>query len=123
MATDFKKYAGADTLTLNPSGIVPMDKRVLVRVDTVETKSAGGIILLNTDKEQMAQTKATIVAVGETAWSEAMHDASNFGVDFTRPLPGSRVLISKYGGITVRGADGEDYRLLNDDDVTARLEE
>lgn len=107
----------------NASGIVPMDKRVLVKPDTVESKTAGGIILLNTEKEQMAQLKATVIAVGETAWSEAMHDARNFGVEFTRPSGGSRVMIAKYGGIEVKGSDGETYRLLNDDDVTARLEE
>lgn len=109
--------------TENPSGIVPMDKRVLVKPDVVEKKSAGGIILLDTEKKEMAQTKATIVAVGETAWSEAMHDARNFGVDFERPIPGARVMIAKYGGLEVEGADGEKYRLLNDEDVTARLEE
>lgn len=109
--------------TENPSGIVPMDKRVLVKPDTVETTTKGGIILPSVEREQMAQVKATIVAVGETAWSEAMHDARNFGVEFNRPGAGSRVMIAKYGGIEVKGADGETYRLLNDEDVTARLEE
>lgn len=107
----------------NSSGIIPMDKRVLVKPDTVEQKTAGGIILLDTEKQQMAQLKATVIAVGETAWSEAMHDARNFGVEFTRPLPGDRVMIAKYGGIEVKGSDGATYRLLNDEDCTARLEE
>lgn len=106
----------------NKSGIIPMDKRVLVKPDKVEER-VGSIILLDTDKKQMAQTKATIVAVGETAWSEAIHDARNFGVAFDAPKAGSRVMISKYGGLEVEGADGEKYRILNDEDVTARLEE
>lgn len=107
----------------NASGIIPMDKRVLVKPDNVESISKGGIILPSVEKEQMAQMKATVVAVGETAWSEAIHDARNFGVPFAAPAAGSRVLIAKYGGIEVKGGDGETYRLLNDADITARLEE
>jgi len=104
----------------NKSGIQPMDLRVLVRPDKVEDK-IGSIFIPDSKKEsdQFAQCKATIVAVGENAWEEA----ASRSAAFRKPMPGDRVLISKYGGITVTGSDGEDYRLLNDEDVTARLEE
>lgn len=105
----------------NASGIIPLDLRVLVRPDKVEEKTAGGIILPDSakEKDQFAQCKATVVAAGENAWEEAASRSHAF----RKPAPGDRVLISRYGGITVKGADGEDYRLLNDEDVTARLEE
>lgn len=109
----------------NKSGVVPMDKRVLVKPDSAERRTAGGIIIpeANAERKDMAMTKATIIAVGETAWSEAIHDARNFGVAFDAPATGSRVMIAKYGGVEIEGADGEKYRLLNDEDVIARLEE
>lgn len=110
---------------MNKSGIIPMDKRVLVKPDAVESKSAGGIIIPEsiTEKKAMAMTKATVIAVGETAWFEAEHDARNYGAEFVRPAPGSRVLIGKYSGTEVSGLDGESYRLMNDEDVIGRLEE
>jgi len=109
----------------NNSGIVPMDKRVLVKPDSTERVTPGGIIILeeNAARKDMAMTKATVVAIGETAWSEAIHDARNFGVAFAAPATGARVMIAKYGGVEIEGADGEKYRLLNDEDVIARLEE
>lgn len=104
----------------NQSGIHPMDLRVLVKPHQVEDK-IGSIFIPDSKKEsdQYAQCKATIVAVGENAWEEASARSDAF----RKPIPGDRVLISKYGGITVKGSDGEDYRLLNDEDITARLEE
>jgi chaperonin GroES len=110
---------------MNSSGIIPMDKRVLVKPDSVETKTAGGIILPDSfnEKKAMAMMKGTVVAIGETAWFEAEHDARNYGAEFARPAPGARVLIGKYSGVEVTGLDGESYRLMNDEDVIGRLEE
>ena len=110
---------------MNSSGIIPMDKRVLVKPDSVETKTAGGIILPDSvnEKKAMAMMKGTVVAIGETAWFESEHDARNYGAEFARPAPGARVLIGKYSGVEVTGLDGESYRLMNDEDVIGRLEE
>lgn len=110
---------------MNSSGIIPMDKRVLVKPDSVETKTAGGIILPDSvnEKKAMAMMKGTVVAIGETAWFEAEHDARSYGAEFARPAPGARVLIGKYSGVEVTGLDGESYRLMNDEDVIGRLEE
>lgn len=102
----------------NNSGVRPLDNRVLVKPDTVETKTKGGIILIDTDKEQMAQVRATLVAAGVNAWAEA----SATSPAFTAPQAGARVLIAKYGGIVIKGDDGEDYRIMNDTDITAELE-
>lgn len=102
---------------MNTSGITPLDVRVLVRPDAVSDK-VGGIFLPDSVKEQdrFAQMKATLVAAGANAWCEA-----KAGAGFVAPEPGARVLIAKYGGILVKGDDGEDYRIMNDADVTAVL--
>ena len=103
---------------MNTSGIDPIDVRVLVRPDSAERKTAGGIILpdSNVEQKEHAQVKGTLIAAGANAWAEAKANP-----EFTPPQPGDRVLIAKYGGIVVEGLDGEKYRIMNDSDVTGRL--
>lgn len=105
---------------VNPSGIVPIDLRVLVLPDAPGTK-IGSIIIPETEveKRKFAQTKGTLIAVGENAWEEA----AGRSAAFIKPAPGDRVIIGKYAGIEIKGTDGVEYRLMNDEDVTARLEE
>jgi chaperonin GroES len=104
---------------MNTSGIEPMDLRVLVLPDPIEERTKGGIILAEMTREQQkhAVVKGTLVAVGENAWEEAAARSHAF----ERPQPGARVMIAKYGGIEVKGLDGKDYRLLNDEDIIGRL--
>lgn len=105
----------------NNSGFIPIDLRVLVLPDPVEDRSPGGIILPEQAKEKgkFETIKATLVAIGENAWEEA----AGRSAAFRKPLPGDRVIIAKYGGILLTGEDGKDYRLMNDVDVIARLED
>jgi chaperonin GroES len=102
----------------NTSGFTPLDVRVLVRPDVVEEK-IGSIFVpkQHKEREQMAQIRATLIAVGANAWAEARTNPA-----FVAPEPGTRVLIAKYGGIVVEGADGAKYRIMNDEDVTAVIE-
>lgn len=111
----------ASTRDMNKSGVIPLDLRVLALPDTVDTVTPGGIILppSKVDAQEAAQCKATIIAIGENAWEEAQSRSPHF----TKPQAGDRVLMAKYGGITIEGKDGKEYRLLNDADITARLEE
>lgn len=105
----------------NTSGFVPLDVRVLVKPDSVEQKTKGGIILpeQHVDQQKMAMLKGTLIAVGVNAWEEAASRSAAFVI----PQPGTRVLIAKYGGIALTGDDGVDYRLMNDEDVIGLLEE
>jgi chaperonin GroES len=105
----------------NASGVEPLDLRVVVRPDTVEKVTAGGIILppSKTDTDKFACQKGVLVAVGENAWEEAASRSPTF----RRPLPGDRVMIGKYAGTRFKGVDGEDYVLMNDTDVIGRLAE
>lgn len=108
---------------LNTSGIVPLDHRLLILPDPVEEKTKGGIILPDqeTSKQKYAQTKATVVALGDMCWAEARYDAARFEVDATFPDVGDRVLVGRYTGDTHKGADGKDYTVLNDTDIIAFL--
>jgi chaperonin GroES len=105
---------------MNTSGIEPLDVRVLVRPDPVEEVSKGGIIFAPTtvEQEKFATVKATLVAVGANAFAEASANPC-----FDAPQPGNRVMIAKYGGVNVKGADGDEYRIMNDVDVVALLKE
>lgn len=101
----------------NPSGIAPVDVKVLVKPDPVEEMTKGGIILADTTKEQQkyAGTKATLVAVGCNAFGE-------WGEAARRPKAGDRVHYAQYSGARIKGADGEDYVIMNDEDLTSIIE-
>lgn len=86
---------------------VPHQHRILVKVDEVEEKSAGGIILTGDvkEREQTAQVLATVVEVGPTAEVDEGIRA------------GTRVMIAKWGGAAI---PGEDFlRVINDEDINA----
>lgn len=106
---------------MNNSGVQPLDLRVLVKPDSVETVTAGGIILppSTTDADKHSMQKGTLVAVGENAWEEAATRSPHF----RKPAAGDRVMIGKYTGVRLKGVDGDDYVLLNDEDIIGRLEE
>ena len=105
---------------VNTSGFVPLDLRVLVLPDPVEEK-IGSIIKPDSVREQdeWAQTRATLIAVGDNAWEEAKARAPGF----SPPRPGDRILFGKYHGQRLDGVDGRKYIIMNDEDVIARLSE
>lgn len=100
----------------NAAGLLPVEYKVLVHPSEIEVDPAlmrakkAGIQLPQDvlDREFMAQIVATLVAVGGNAFE-----------DWKAPIPkpGDQVLIAKYAGVTLRGADGVEYRMLNDKDI------
>ena len=96
----------------NTSGIQPVEYKILIEPTEVEQVSAGGIVLASktTEKEQMAQVRGTLVAVGGNAFE-----------DWTGTIPtvGDTVCFAKYAGYVIKGDDGKEYRLANDKDVVA----
>jgi chaperonin GroES len=102
---------------MNASGIIPLDVKVLVRPDKVEEKTAGGVYLADTtrDKEKYASVKATVTAVGASAFDD-------WSGGEIKPKAGERVVIAQYAGVNIKGDDGLEYRLCNDEDIIARLE-
>lgn len=96
----------------NTSGYYPAGYRVLVRPDPIDKRTKGGILLPETarDDHGRAQTLGTLVALGPFAWDRYPRHWAK---------PGDRVLFAKYGGLHLRGTDGADYRMLNDEQITA----
>lgn len=98
----------------NKSGFIPLGHRLLVLPDSVETKTQSGIVLVTetTGREEMAQVKGTLVAVGDGCWKD-----TTVG-EWAKP--GDRIVFGKYSGLLWPGADGEKYRILNDLDVVGK---
>jgi chaperonin GroES len=100
----------------NESGIIPTGGHVLVLADTVEEKTAGGIILPEStrDKDQAAATSGTVISIGASAWAD---------IDDGHPWAsvGDHVSYARYAGVVLKGKDEVDYILLNDNDILAVL--
>lgn len=94
--------------------IQPVEYKVLIELDVLEEKTIGGIIIPGDrlDRDQMAQTRATLVAVGGNAFS-----------DWDAPIPkvGDRVLVSKYAGERPDKDESNPQRLCMDKDICAIL--
>lgn len=105
-------------MTENQSGIQPLEFKVLVKPSDVEVDPAlkrareAGIQLPQdvVDREFAAQIVATFIDKGGNAFEDWL--------DKRLPRFGDSVLIAKYAGITVKGADGVEYRMLNDKDIS-----
>lgn len=100
---------------INKSGIVPTGGHLLVLPDKVEEKTAGGIYIPETsrDKEQQAATVGTLIAIGSSAWTDI--DVQPWA------KAGDKVSYARYAGVAMVGQDKEQYVLINDNDVLARL--
>jgi chaperonin GroES len=115
----------------NQSGIHPCGDRVLIKPDDIEEKTAGGIIIPTNVGElhARAQSIGTFVEAGPDAWVHYVEkDSEGRAIKrraYSQPFakPGDRVAFAKYGGLQVEGKDGQVYRLMNDEDVTAIVEE
>lgn len=94
--------------------IKPVMNRLLIEVEKTERKTKGGIYLTDeyATKKDMAQLKARVLELGESAF-----DGFNI-----RPNKGDLVLISKFAGLTYE-YEGYEFRIVDDDDITAIIEE
>lgn len=113
---------------MNESGIYPMGDRVLIRPD--EVKYEGTIVIPETEQEKYAnaQSIGVLIAVGPDAWIDHVDRDKDGQIKTVRGFkshfakPGDRIAFAKYGGIQMKGKDGVDYRLMNDTDVTAKVD-
>lgn len=99
------------------SEIKPVEYRVLIKPFKIEetdpilkAAKAAGIELPtdNKDREQMAQQRGEIIAIGGNAFS-----------DWKPPIPkiGDIVMFAKYSGYNIE-ENGNIYRVLNDKDIS-----
>ena len=98
----------------NTSGLEPRGRAVLIAPYEPELKQ--GLIVLPDEvakRGQMVEQRATVIAVGNCAWDDEPEP---------RAQPGDRVLVTKFAGYMAVGPeDGQQYRLVNDRDIFARI--
>lgn len=106
-------------MEVNTAGLQPVEYKILIKPESVEQTDpmlararAMGLELTQdtTERERMAQVKGVLVAVGGNAFQDWQEP---------RPKVGDVVYYAKYAGMNVPGADGAEYRLANDKDVSA----
>ena len=92
--------------TIKPVGWV-----LIVKPDPVAEKTNGGLYLPQTVRENQQQQAimGTVIRIGDEAWEK-------FSSESFTPNVGDRILFAKYAG-QVLELDGEEYRILNDQDV------
>jgi chaperonin GroES len=102
----------------NPLGIQPIEYKVLVKVDEVQPgeEKYKGIIIIPDTANTVHQRTGTLVAIGGKSFE-----------DFGSPSPqiGDKVLFNRYAGVEVKNSKDrvEDWRILNDKDINAILNE
>jgi len=123
--------------TMNKSGITQKGDRVLVRVDQLEEKTAGGIFIPieAKDRHQMSANFGEVVAIGADCWTHSVHitearmengdwrETQRKTVGYAEPMAmvGDRVSFSMYVGLLMTGAAGQEYKLINDEDIIASV--
>lgn len=103
----------------NESGLRPMEFNVVVEMDPVEERTAGGIILptSKTDRDELATEEGTLVALSPHAFTYA-----DWPEGEAPPVAGERVLIARYAGAIHKRA-GKVFRVLKDKDIVAVIEQ
>lgn len=98
----------------NLSGLEPRGRAVLIK--PYEPEIQQGLIQLPDSvkgRGSMVEQRATVIAVGPCAWDDEKEP---------RAFPGDKVLVTKFAGYMAVGSlDGEQYRLVNDRDIFARI--
>jgi co-chaperonin GroES (HSP10) len=104
----------------NSTGIIPIEYKVLIKPDTFEEQTVGGLYFPDDarDRLQMAQDKGTLIAFGGLAFSDWKGK---------KPEVGQKVIFNKYSGTLIqvreKGDNSGGYRLCNDKDICAIWEE
>ena len=100
-------------MLMNPTGIKPVEYKVLVKVDEVINQSSGGIWLpdVTRDREQAGNDRGILVDVGGMAFSDWRGK---------KPNVGDKVIFGKYAGSVIMFKEDRtttNYRLCNDKDI------
>lgn len=92
-------------------GVRPTKYRVLILPDIVNDLTEGGIAIpgQSADKAENGQTEGEFIAAGGKAFNDWKEDEI--------PKSGQRVVFERYAGQYLTGADGLEYRMMNDDQI------
>jgi chaperonin GroES len=91
----------------------PLDDRVVLKVLDAEEKTAGGILLPDSAQEKPQRGKVTAVGQGRLG-----KGGERLKLDVKK---GDVVLFGKYAGSDVQ-VDGEDYKILRENEILAKVE-
>ena len=113
MAKKQKQSGGAEKKVEKKLRVVPLGDRVVVEPEKFEERTAGGIIIPDTARQEKPE-KGTVVAVGEGKMN-----------DDGRVLPmrlkvGDKVMFSKYGFDEIK-IDGIEYFIIAEANIVAIL--
>ena len=96
----------------NSAGINPVFDRLLIQPMEVTEKTDWGFQLSTeetSEREQLANTTGIIIAMGEEVPEGIV-------------AVGDKVVYAKYAGLMYTGKDGRDYRMVNYDNLVAKLD-
>lgn len=112
------KYRVPDLSECVP-GIEPFEFQALVRMSVSEETTKGGIILTDATRSGLAwgADHGRLVAVSPAAFSYHAWKS-----DVRLPGVGDVVFCGQHAGQKVKGADGEEYRLISDREIRAVIE-
>ncbi len=91
----------------------PLQDRVLVKRIEAETKTTGGIIIPDNNKEKPAEGKVVSAGAGYR-----LQDGSIRALDVKE---GDHILFGKYAGTEVK-IDGEEFLIMKEDDLLGVIE-
>ena len=104
-------------MSLNPTGIRPVEYKVLIKPDAVNGKTSGGILMPENaiERQEAIRDTGILVDASEMAFSDWKG---------RKPELGDRVVFSRYAGsIYQHDKTREKFRLMNDKDICAIMEE
>lgn len=101
------------TATKAKINIRPLNDRIVVRRLDQEERTAGGIVLPDTAKEKPQRGEVVAVGIGKLLKGG---DRAPMGVQ-----EGDQVIFGKYSGTEVK-ISGDDYLILAENDVLAKIE-
>ncbi|MGE5593658.1 MAG: co-chaperone GroES [Betaproteobacteria bacterium] len=90
--------------------VKPLEDRVVVKPNTEEERTKGGIVLPDTAKERPQEGE--VVAVGP---GKLLDNGQRAPMDVK---PGDKIIFAKYGGTEVK-IEGEEYIILRQSDILA----
>ena len=98
--------------------VVPVETKVLIKKDNVEEKTASGLYMPPTarDNKQFQQEQATLIAKGSLAFSDWGENEQAMMIE------GQRILINKYAGTAIE-IEKKTFHMMQDTDIIAILED
>ena len=126
---------------MNKSGIYPAGNRVLVFVDQIVEQTKDCVIELLQDTieaQQSSNASGTLIEAGPDAFQHKTEHTYTFSMrapkgelvkkvvsGYSEPfaVAGDRISFAKFAGQKYKGKDGERYLVINDEDITCKLDD